>query len=204
MWQLLFTQGSTLFVPSITDKQSICFAESSHHIYVLPKDPNRTKQAKTPKHVGWLTWKAEKPLRELGHIVTPGSSGFHCMQPSVINRAWSAPTRFTTVRGNVALADSHLRSVPSAGSNSEEHMASRTKGKSHEGTHATCGGCSWRVYFRKVLYRRCDPTERPSAITCRKHNTCGISRCKNQPLMVRRKEMEQVNPLRLHQFSCLL
>lgn len=118
--------------------QSICFAESSHHIYVLPKDPNGKNKRltlgtsapdcvqKTAKHIGWLSWKAESFLGKkegLGHRVTPG----HCMQPSAIHRAWSSPKCFAdeTARGNVALADRHLRSATSTGSNGEEHMASR-------------------------------------------------------------------------------
>ena len=98
-------------------------------------------------------WKAETLFGRkegLGHMVTVEPSEVHLKQSVATDRAWSSPTRLADViaRRKAVLTDSHFRSARSKGSNGGEHKASRTIGKSHEGTLAMRGGFSLSTPLR--------------------------------------------------------
>ncbi len=63
MWESLFRQGAALPVPSITDKQSICFAEFSHHIDVPSENTSGTQQPGIMYLCPWLRGKNSQANR---------------------------------------------------------------------------------------------------------------------------------------------
>lgn len=123
--------------------------------------PTPDSGAKANKVIGRFTWKAESLLgrkKGLGHIVTPNPT----------DRAQSSLTRFADAitRRKAVLQDSHLRSTQPKGSDRGEHKASRTTGRSHEGTRTACRGRNQRAPLRNLPTKACDPTDQPSTKAC--------------------------------------